>query len=77
MVATAFLAVITSASIGVFATPTSEVVPAKWISVEHGVTEAGNTTLAKRVGTEVVTCYNTGTKADRAPIISVIDDWCK
>ncbi|KAJ7079267.1 hypothetical protein B0H15DRAFT_999623 [Mycena belliarum] len=25
---------------------------------------------------EVVTCYNFGTKADRAPIISVIDDWC-
>lgn len=55
----------------------------------------GNGTLAKRYGTEVVTCYNIGTKVtnvfsvlpraqrllqyqvDRAPSISVIDDWCK
>ncbi|KAG6908076.1 hypothetical protein DXG01_006211 [Tephrocybe rancida] len=45
---------------------------AEWLSVETGVIED----LAKRVGAEVVTCYNAGTRADRAPIISVIDDWC-
>ncbi|KAJ7353025.1 hypothetical protein DFH08DRAFT_956121 [Mycena albidolilacea] len=51
--------------------------PAKWLSIEEGVTHA-NTTVAilPRVGTEVVTCYGFGTKADRAPIVSVIDDWC-
>ncbi|KAK7028624.1 hypothetical protein R3P38DRAFT_3394685 [Favolaschia claudopus] len=32
--------------------------------------------LVKRTGTEVVTCYGFGTQADRAPIVSVIDDWC-
>ncbi|KAG6826856.1 hypothetical protein H0H92_014151 [Tricholoma furcatifolium] len=70
---TAFLALAVGT---VYATPASTL---KWISVETGVTEAGNTTtldVAKRAGTEVVTCYNTGTKADRAPIVSVIDDWC-
>ncbi|KAJ3506922.1 hypothetical protein NLJ89_g6591 [Agrocybe chaxingu] len=47
---------------------------AKWISVET----ADNTThiLEKRVGAEVVTCYNTGTRVDRAPSTSVIDDFC-
>jgi len=51
----------------------------KWLSVEFGVTEGtqGNpTTLEKRQGTEVVTCYDDGTMADRAPLVSVIDDWC-
>ncbi|KAG6847271.1 hypothetical protein H0H93_009144 [Arthromyces matolae] len=79
MIATALLAIVTAASIGnVFASPAPQVdvVPGKWLSVEHGITQAGNTTLVKRTGTEVVTCYNGGTAADRAPIISVIDDWC-
>ncbi|KAH9477242.1 hypothetical protein JR316_0011168 [Psilocybe cubensis] len=53
----------------------------KWISVETGITMPGesipgNTTLEKRYGTEVLTCYNMGTKVDRAPSTSVIDDWC-
>ncbi|KAF8955414.1 hypothetical protein BDZ97DRAFT_1825203 [Flammula alnicola] len=71
---TALLAIATSAlAASIPVTPT----PAKWLSVETGVTKAGNTTtLAKRLGTEVVTCYNEGTTADRAPIVSVIDDWC-
>ncbi|KAG6914933.1 hypothetical protein DXG01_014369 [Tephrocybe rancida] len=71
---TALLAIAASTFVGtVFATPA----PVTWLSVETGITEAGNTTtIAKRIGTEVVTCYNTGTKADRAPIVSVIDDWC-
>ncbi|KAJ6472903.1 hypothetical protein C8R47DRAFT_1221637 [Mycena vitilis] len=51
-------------------------IPAKWLSVESGVSYRNGTDLVARVGTEVVTCYNTGTKADRAPIVSVIDDWC-
>ncbi|KAF8226128.1 hypothetical protein L208DRAFT_1407509 [Tricholoma matsutake] len=72
---TALLAMATSAFLGtISATPA---VPAKWLSVETGLTKAGNaTTLAKRAGAEVVTCYNTGTAADRAPIVTVIDDWC-
>ncbi|KAF8960455.1 hypothetical protein BDZ97DRAFT_1833766 [Flammula alnicola] len=71
---TALLAITTSAlAASIPLTPT----PAKWLSVETGVTKAGNTTtLTKRLGTEVVSCYNEGTAADRAPIISVIDDWC-
>jgi len=71
----ALLAMATSAFAGTISAPRAA--SAKWLSVETGVTEGGNTTtLAKRLGTEVVTCYNVGTKADRAPIISVIDDWC-
>ncbi|KAJ7929830.1 hypothetical protein B0H13DRAFT_2310222 [Mycena leptocephala] len=35
-----------------------------------------STDLIPRAGTEVVSCYNSGTKADRAPIVSVIEDWC-
>ncbi|KAJ6619422.1 hypothetical protein B0H10DRAFT_2026554 [Mycena sp. CBHHK59/15] len=47
--------------------------------VEGDVTDAPakvySTALVPRLG-PVVTCYNTGTKADRSPIVSVIDDWC-
>ncbi|KAJ7692005.1 hypothetical protein B0H16DRAFT_1477833 [Mycena metata] len=52
--------------------------PLTWLSIEQGITykNSTETALVPRVGTEVVTCYNTGTKADRAPIVSVIDDWC-
>ncbi|KAF7341907.1 hypothetical protein MSAN_02046400 [Mycena sanguinolenta] len=50
--------------------------PAKWLNVETGISYRNNTALVPRVGAEVVTCYGFGTKADRAPIISVIDDWC-
>ncbi|KAJ6559992.1 hypothetical protein B0H19DRAFT_1260659 [Mycena capillaripes] len=50
--------------------------PAKWLSVEHGTTYGNSTALVPRSGTEVISCYNTGTAADRAPITSVIDDWC-
>ncbi|KAF7359768.1 Glycoside hydrolase family 55 protein [Mycena venus] len=51
---------------------------AKWLSIEEGISYKNGSTvsLAPRAGTEVVHCYGTGTKADRAPIISVIDDWC-
>ncbi|KAG6819057.1 hypothetical protein H0H93_015876 [Arthromyces matolae] len=95
MIATVFLAMIASPLTGsVLGTPAPEVVPAKWLSVEHNVIEGSsivsmsnrgansvvhspaNATLTKRAGPEVVTCYGTGTKADRAPIVSVIDDWC-
>ncbi|KAG6907035.1 hypothetical protein DXG01_010838 [Tephrocybe rancida] len=74
---TAFLAIAVSALAGtVVATPAPAA--AQWLSVETGINEAGNTTgIERRAGTEVVTCYNTGTRADRAPITSVIDDWCR
>ncbi|KAK7002400.1 hypothetical protein R3P38DRAFT_1733074 [Favolaschia claudopus] len=56
----------------------TDAVPGKWLSIEQGITYHNSTSgpLVKRVGTEVVTCYGFGTKADRAPIVSVIDDWC-
>ncbi|KAF4611828.1 hypothetical protein D9613_004023 [Agrocybe pediades] len=65
------LAAVTSA----FASPT---VADKWISVETGMTLANgnNVTLERRIGTEVITCYGFGTAVDRAPSISVIDNWC-
>ncbi|KAG6906946.1 hypothetical protein DXG01_011279 [Tephrocybe rancida] len=73
---TALLAIATSAFAGTISAP--PVVPGKWLSVDTGISETGNTTaLSSHAGTEVITCYNRGTKADRAPIISVIDDWCK
>ncbi|KAF9523170.1 hypothetical protein CPB83DRAFT_863294 [Crepidotus variabilis] len=52
--------------------------PAKWISVETQLIKVDNlnTTLAKRSGTESVTCYNKGTAIDRGPAASVIDDFC-
>ncbi|KAJ7790381.1 hypothetical protein B0H14DRAFT_2626047 [Mycena olivaceomarginata] len=55
---------------------TSDIVPGKWLSIEQGIRYHNSSDLVPRVGTEVVTCYGFGTKADRAPIISVIDDWC-
>ncbi|KAF8962980.1 hypothetical protein BDZ97DRAFT_1822431 [Flammula alnicola] len=73
---TALLAMATSAFAGTISTTPEAAAPAKWISVETGFIKAGNTTLAKREGTEVVTCYNTGTAVDRAPAASVIDDFC-
>ncbi|KIJ47023.1 hypothetical protein M422DRAFT_249334 [Sphaerobolus stellatus SS14] len=42
----------------------------------HVLDSDNETSLTKRVGTEVVSCYNFGTKADRAPSISAIDDFC-
>ncbi|KAF8206892.1 hypothetical protein K438DRAFT_1963196 [Mycena galopus ATCC 62051] len=50
----------------------------KWLSIEQGITYENNTVtpLVSRAGTEVVSCYGFGTKADRAPLVSVIDDWC-
>ncbi|KAK7002382.1 glycoside hydrolase family 55 protein [Favolaschia claudopus] len=64
--------------------------PRHWLSIEQGIIYHNSTTgpLVERAGTEAVTCYNKGTKArpihsdvacaeaDRAPIVSVIDDWC-
>ncbi|KAJ7693174.1 hypothetical protein B0H17DRAFT_1060349 [Mycena rosella] len=50
--------------------------PATWLSIEQGITYKNNTALAPRAGTEVVSCYGFGTKADRGPIVSVIDDFC-
>ncbi|CAA7268555.1 unnamed protein product [Cyclocybe aegerita] len=72
----ALLSIATSSFAGTISAARSD--SAKWISVETGIIEADNTTsiLAKRVGAEVVSCYNTGTKVDRAPSISVIDDFC-
>ncbi|KAK7028613.1 hypothetical protein R3P38DRAFT_932871 [Favolaschia claudopus] len=51
-------------------------VPDKWLSIEQAIIYHNSTTgpLVERAGTEAVTCYKTGTKADRAPIVSVIDD---
>ncbi|KAJ7691965.1 hypothetical protein B0H17DRAFT_1062270, partial [Mycena rosella] len=49
---------------------------AMWLSIEQGITYKNSTALAARAGTEVVSCYGFGTKADRAPIVSVIDDFC-
>ncbi|KAG6834168.1 hypothetical protein H0H93_011457 [Arthromyces matolae] len=46
MIATALLAIVTAASIGnVFATPAPQVdvVPGKWLSVEHGITQGLST----------------------------------
>ncbi|KAJ7314266.1 hypothetical protein DFH08DRAFT_943371 [Mycena albidolilacea] len=51
-------------------------VPAKWLSIEQGITYENSTDIVPRAGTEVITCYGFGTAADRAPIVSVIDDWC-
>ncbi|KAJ7876013.1 hypothetical protein B0H13DRAFT_2055867 [Mycena leptocephala] len=52
--------------------------PSTWLNIEQGISYHNDTerSLIPRVGTEVVTCYGFGTKADRAPIVSVIDDWC-
>ncbi|KAJ7800207.1 hypothetical protein B0H14DRAFT_3490933 [Mycena olivaceomarginata] len=54
---------------------TSDVVPGKWLSIKQGITYHNSTDVVPRAG-PIVTCYGSGTKADRAPIISVIDDWC-
>ncbi|KAJ6615008.1 hypothetical protein B0H10DRAFT_2191250 [Mycena sp. CBHHK59/15] len=72
------IAIATSAYAAVVARVEGDVTdaPAKWLSVEQGVSYKNSTALVPRLGPEVVTCYNTGTKADRSPIVSVIDDWC-
>ncbi|KAJ7150715.1 hypothetical protein C8R46DRAFT_1229650 [Mycena filopes] len=53
-----------------------DLVPEKWLSIEEGIAHNTSLSLAPRVGAEVVSCYNSGFRADRAPLISVIDDWC-
>ncbi|KAJ7150714.1 hypothetical protein C8R46DRAFT_1043520 [Mycena filopes] len=54
-----------------------DIAPAKWLSIEESISyDNTSLTLAPRVGAEFVACFNSGTRADRAPIISVIDDWC-
>ncbi|RDB20744.1 hypothetical protein Hypma_012109 [Hypsizygus marmoreus] len=52
--------------------------PSTWISVEDVSSEFnGNaTSLNKREGAELITCYNAGTKIDRASSIASIDDFC-
>ncbi|KAF9531295.1 hypothetical protein CPB83DRAFT_919174 [Crepidotus variabilis] len=50
--------------------------PTPWITAEGGFVESANSTLERRTGTEVTTCYNIGTAMDRAPAISTIDDFC-
>ncbi|KAJ7693210.1 hypothetical protein B0H17DRAFT_1060391 [Mycena rosella] len=51
--------------------------PATVCSIDHMNRSYKNSTaLAQRAGAEVITCYGSGTKADRAPIVSVIDDFC-
>ncbi|RDB20723.1 hypothetical protein Hypma_012099 [Hypsizygus marmoreus] len=52
--------------------------PSTWLSVEDVSSEfnANATSLNKREGTEIVTCYNTGTKVDRGPSVSSIDNFC-
>jgi len=48
--------------------------PATWLSVEDvGTISTVNTKRAL----ERVTCYNAGTKVDRAPSIASIDDFCR
>ncbi|KAJ7171447.1 hypothetical protein C8R46DRAFT_1262949 [Mycena filopes] len=55
----------------------SDVIPAEWLNSEEEISHNnGSLSLAPRVGAEVVTCYNSGVMADRAPLISAIDDWC-
>ncbi|KAF7307902.1 Glycoside hydrolase family 55 protein [Mycena kentingensis (nom. inval.)] len=48
----------------------------QWISSEDINYFTNETHIDKRVGVEQVQCYNTGTKADRASIVSYIDDFC-
>ncbi|RDB20652.1 hypothetical protein Hypma_012112 [Hypsizygus marmoreus] len=52
--------------------------PSTWLSVEDVSSEfnANATSLNKRLGPEIVTCYNAGTKVDRAPSVASIDDFC-
>ncbi|KAJ7673832.1 hypothetical protein DFH06DRAFT_1292655 [Mycena polygramma] len=47
-----------------------------WLPVPALVRSHPYPFIASNIQPEVVTCYNTGTKADRALIVSVIDDWC-
>ncbi|RDB20718.1 hypothetical protein Hypma_012092 [Hypsizygus marmoreus] len=49
-----------------------------FVSVENVSREFnGNaTSVNKRAGTEIVTCYNAGTRVDRGPSTSSIDDFC-
>ncbi|KIJ46978.1 hypothetical protein M422DRAFT_249257 [Sphaerobolus stellatus SS14] len=42
----------------------------------HVFDSDNETSLTKRLGAEVVSCYNFGTRADRAPSTSAIDDFC-
>ncbi|KAJ7171456.1 hypothetical protein C8R46DRAFT_1262961 [Mycena filopes] len=54
-----------------------DIVPAKWLSIEEGISyDNTSLSLVPRVGAEVVSCYNSGFPANRAPLISAIDDWC-
>ncbi|KAJ7854689.1 hypothetical protein B0H14DRAFT_2579705 [Mycena olivaceomarginata] len=48
----------------------------QWLSIKQGITYHNSTDVVPRAGPEIVTCYGSVTKADRAAIISVIDDWC-
>ncbi|KAF7307963.1 hypothetical protein MKEN_01157700 [Mycena kentingensis (nom. inval.)] len=48
----------------------------QWLSSEDISFFTNETDIIKRTGSEQIQCYNMGTKADRAPIISVIDDFC-
>ncbi|KIJ25527.1 hypothetical protein M422DRAFT_256294 [Sphaerobolus stellatus SS14] len=43
----------------------------------HVLDSDNETSLTKRVGAEVVSCYNFGTRADHAPSIFAIDDFCR
>ncbi|KAG7086867.1 hypothetical protein E1B28_002788 [Marasmius oreades] len=37
---------------------------------------ASPTELVDRTQPEIVSCYNSGTKSDRAPFVAAIDQWC-
>ncbi|KAJ6506747.1 hypothetical protein C8R45DRAFT_922921 [Mycena sanguinolenta] len=58
--------------------------PAKWLSVETGICEHPETgkkannvdSFAQRTETILLPWYPAPEQADRAPITSVIDDWC-
>ncbi|KIJ26749.1 hypothetical protein M422DRAFT_272147 [Sphaerobolus stellatus SS14] len=51
--------------------------PAPKTELKDLSTNDSETSLTKRDGAEVVKCYNSGTRADRAPSISAIDDFCR
>ncbi|RDB27144.1 hypothetical protein Hypma_004599 [Hypsizygus marmoreus] len=54
----------------------STIPPATWTRIEDVSSEVnGNITALQ--GPEYVTCYNSGTRVDRAPSISSIDDFCR
>ncbi|RDB27121.1 hypothetical protein Hypma_004602 [Hypsizygus marmoreus] len=73
-----FTASLLSLSAVVLSVMGSTIPPATWTRIEDVSSEVnGNiTALEKRGGPEYVTCYNSGTKIDRAPSVTCIDNFC-